>query len=126
MKENKDLNQEEKELLKEIENYEQAQRVAKLREKLNNLKNPQNSTDTCHCAVCQGETKQQQIFKIHIANYEDVGINPRVISKVCQNCKDNKVIQANFYCPLISDGYDGWDTSRAKFDCLCLVPAEKK
>lgn len=124
MNENKDLNQEEKELLKEIENYEKAQRIAKLKEKLNSLKNPSISPEICSCVVCKLATKE--IFKVHIANYEDERISPRILSKVCRNCKDNKIIQANLYCPLTSDGYDGWDTTRPKFDCLCPNPLEKK
>jgi hypothetical protein len=105
MKSSNQITQGEQDLLKEIENYEAQQRIAKLKERLAVLKNPQNSADICDCAICQNETKQ--LFKIHIANYEDKGINPRVLSKICQNCKANKVIQANFYCPLTSDGYDG-------------------
>ena len=123
MKNTKDLNQEEKQLLKEIENYEKIQRIAKLKEKLNNLKNPPISGEIFNCAICK--TAIKQIFKLHIANYEDEGINPRIISKICQNCKENKVIQANFYCPLTSDGYDGWDANWPKFDCLCPIPQEK-
>jgi hypothetical protein len=124
MKSSNQITQEEQDLLKEIENYEAQQRIAKLKERLAVLKNPQNSTDICNCAICQNETKQ--IFKIHIANYEEEGINPRVLSRVCRDCKENKVIQANFYCPLTSDGYDGWDTNQPKFNCLCPVPLEKK
>ena len=73
MKSNNQITQEEQDLLKEIENYEAQQRVAKLKEKLAVLKNSQNSADICDCAVCKIQTKQ--IFKIHIANYEDEGIN---------------------------------------------------
>ena len=99
------LTTQEQELLKEIEKYKAQQRIAKLKEELTNLKNPSPVSKFDECRVCKMEFLQ--LFKLHIANYEDEGINPRVISKVCQNCKDNKVIQANFYCPLTSDGYDG-------------------
>jgi len=118
-KENPSL--EEQELLKEIQSYKTQQRIAKLKEELTNLKNPKDSVNISNCAICNLTT--EQLIKIHVANYNE-RINPRIISKICQKCKDNKVIQASFYCPLTSDGYDGW--AGPNFDCLCPVPVEKE
>jgi hypothetical protein len=54
-----------------------------------------------------------------------MGIEPRRITKVCDNCWENEVIPADLYCPRTSDGRDTFGGG-SKFDCLCIVKEKYK
>jgi hypothetical protein len=69
-----------------------------------------------HCVICQQE-HQGKPTKIHVANYQEAGINPRELVKVCPSCLEEKVIRADFYCPRTSNGRDSY--TEPEFDCYC-------
>jgi hypothetical protein len=71
------------------------------------------------CAICKGEGRGKP-RKVHVANKISIGIEPRRITKVCENCWENEVIPADMYCPRTSDGRDTFEGKR-EFDCLCVV-----
>lgn len=81
-------------------------------------KKQQAEITTFACTICQ-EIKESKLFKIHVANKLDQGIEPRKISQICQYCYTNEIIPADYYCPLTSDGRTDWDLGKPKYDCWC-------
>lgn len=76
------------------------------------------------CEICRQE-KNGVSFKLHVINYQEEIPEPREISIVCEFCKNNRVIEAGFYCPLTSAGRDSWNHNEPKYDCFCFVPQEE-
>lgn len=80
---------------------------------------------TYTCAVCKN-TFTSKLRKVHIANKQHIGIEPKRISKVCKGCYENEVIEADYYCPRTSDGRDTLEPGQPEFDCLCIVKEKYK
>ncbi|RHZ36068.1 hypothetical protein [endosymbiont GvMRE of Glomus versiforme] len=82
-----------------------------------------NKTHTC--AVCKNVFTSKP-RKVHVANKQHIGIEPRRISKVCEGCWENEIIEADYYCPRTSDGRDSLEPGQKEFDCLCVVKEKYK
>lgn len=71
-----------------------------------------------NCATCQDKYSGEPHL-VHVSNYQNQGIIPQQLVKICSECLENKVEIANLYCPRTSEGKDTWNPKEAQFDCYC-------